>query len=461
MSRMQVLDLTAEKSTGRPDVMGGWQTLAAEEEADDARLAGPLVFGLLTLLIGFGGFFAWAILTPLAQASVAQGRIIVESKTKTVTHLEGGTLSVLHVREGDKVVEGQVLASLDVTRSRSTLTRTTGQLLAMQVRLARLMAERDGADAFRFEGAVADDVAPDLAAKAIANEANVFAERKQVLEDLMAMDRSQIAQLGSQRQALLARKQSLAQQVALVSRQYAVQAELVRKHLATNATAEDKKIFLVDLESRLDETISLLAENAQRAEQLKLLLGNRQTERQRDVAEQLQETQSEINRLTQERIYADDIVSKAQIRAPIAGTVANVLIRTPGSAIIAGQPLMDIVPADQPLLVEGRARAADIDSMHIGEEAEIRLTAFGALGAAPILGEIIYIAPDSLVDERSGEATYAFKASIPESELKKQPDLFLYPGMSADVLILNGNRTALAYLLGPVRRSFAKAFREQ
>lgn len=460
MSRPGIIDhQPADTVRARP--LSDWDNVVREEEDSSVTLAGPVIVGMLTLVLGVGGFFFWAANTPLAQASVASGKVVVESNTKTVTHLEGGTLDRLLVKDGDRVIEGQVLAMLDTTRSKAAFTRITEQLFAARIRMARLVAERDGLDNFAIDPAIKNDVSARIVAEVIANEKSMMAERANLHRDLLAADDSMIDQLNSQREALTARQASLTAQREVVQAEHDMFEGLLAKELTTRSQFNEKKLLLADVESRLSDVASQLSENLERKNQLELNRSNRKTDHFRLIAEALQATQHEIGQLVQEKVTAQDIVGKAAIRAPQAGIVANIRIRTTGSAVIPGQPLMDIVPANQPKIIEGKARAADIDSVRVGEKAEIRLSAFGAAEARPLVGEITYIAPDSLVDERTGEATYAFRAHIPAEELSKQPDLFLYPGMAAEVYIVNGNRTALAYLLSPIKKSFNKAFREQ
>ena len=247
----------------------------------------------------------------------------------------------------------------------------------------------------------------------------------------------------------------------MVRRDYETYVDLQKRKLITNAMLNDKKLQLVELETRIAETGATLAENSQRKTQLELSLTNRRNEYLRDVSESLQQAQAEISSVRQQIISAEDVVAKAAIRAPLDGTVANIKIRTPGSAVIAGQAVLDIVPANQPMVIEGRARAIDIDQIRLGQQTEIRLSSFGAAELRPLIGHVTYIAPDSIVNEQTGEVTFAFRAKIDPAELKSQPNLFLYPGMSAEVYIVTGDRTALAYLAEPIRKSFYRAFREQ
>lgn len=438
-----------------------WENVLKEEQSNQVTLLAPILLGLFVLVVGIGGFMAWASQTEMSSASVAAGRIIVESNTKTVSHLEGGTLKELLVREGDKVKAGALLATLDVTRSQSSLTQLRHLYFAANAKQARLVAERDGIKTYDFDAPVPEGVDASVAAGVLATEKRLFTERTSLNRDQIAADESGIAQLASQRVALEARRKSNIEQAGVVRREYETYVELQKRKLITTAMLNDKKLQLVELEGRTAESEATLAENAQRKTQLELSLTNRRNEYFRDVSEELQRTQAEISSVRQQIIAAEDIVAKAAIRAPQDGIVGNIKVRTPGSAVTSGQAVLDIVPANQPMLIEGHARAMDIDQIRLGQAAEIRLSAFGAAELKPIVGHVTYIAPDGTVNEQTGEVTYAFRAKIDDSELKKQPNLFLYPGMSADVYIVTGDRTALAYLAEPIKQSFYRAFREQ
>ena len=438
-----------------------WDNVVAEETGKRVTLRGPILVGLATLIFGVGGFFAWAYLTPVAQASVAGGRVIVESNTKTVTHLEGGTLKALVVREGERVKEGDLLATLDVTRSQSALVQLRQQLFVQEVRLARLLAEKDERPEFNFDKPAPDGMDPAAAQQLIGTERKLFTERRSQFMDQIAADRTMLDQLQSQREALVARRESSIEQAAVMRFDYESYVTLQSKQLVTRTVVNEKKLQLVDMEARIAEATAALAENNQRKTQQELSLSNRRTDYFRLISEQISQAQAESARISQEIISAEDVVAKAAIRSPQGGVIANIKIRTQGSAVIPGQPILDIVPDNQPMLIEGRARSADIDTIRVGEKVEVRLSAFGAAEALPLTGHVTYIAADGTADEKTGEITYVFRARIDMEDMKKQPNLFLYPGMTAEVFIINGHRTALAYLAEPIERSFNRAFREQ
>jgi HlyD family secretion protein len=441
--------------------LSDWAAVVKEEEAHGASLRGPIMLGIFTLIVGVGGFFLWAGSTELSSAAIASGRVIVESSTKTVSHLEGGTLRALVVREGDKVKAGEVLARLDATRSESALLQLKQQQFADKAQLARLVAERNGSEAFSYETQVPEGMDTTAAGDVLLTERRLFIERTSLFRDQIAADESGIAQLASQRQAIEARRRSWVEQEAVVRREVDTYTKLQARKLITAAAFNAKYLQLLDLTSRIGESDAVLAENSQRKRQLELSVANRRNDYFRGVSVEIQQTQTNIVHVRQQIISAEDVVAKAAIRAPQDGIIANIRIRTPGSALTAGSPVLDIVPANQPMLIEGVAAARDIDQMRVGQKAEIKLSAFGAAELRPLVGHVTYIAPDSTIDERTGDVRFAFRAKIDEAELKAQPNLFLYPGMPAEVYIVTGDRTALAYLTEPIRRSFSRAFREQ
>lgn len=441
--------------------LSDWDAVVREEQAGKGSLRGPLILGLMTLVLGVGGFVSWAMTTELSSASVASGRIVVESNTKTVSHLEGGTLKELLVKEGDKVKAGDRLALLDVTRSQSTLVQLRQQLFTYSAQLARLLAERDEHKVLSIDDTLPPGMDATAAANVISTEKRLFEERAELFRDQLAADDSGIQQTMSQRVAMEARRRATVEQLEVVRKEFNTYEKLQTQKLITSAMLNDKKLQMVDLESRIAEIDASIAESNQRKTQLELALSNRRSDHFRAVSVEIQQTQSAIASIRQQIIFAEDVVAKAVIRSPQDGTIANIKVRTPGSAVIEGTPIMDIVPANQPMLIEGTARAMDIDQIRVGQKAEIKLSAFGAQELKPLIGHVTYVAPDSTIDPHTGEPRFAFKATIDEAELKAQPQLFLYPGMPAEVYIVTGNRTAMTYLAEPIARSFNNAFREQ
>jgi HlyD family secretion protein len=155
------------------------------------------------------------------------------------------------------------------------------------------------------------------------------------------------------------------------------------------------------------------------------------------------------------------VFQRLEVRSPQAGIIVNAQIRTVGGAIIAGAPLMDIVPEDEPLVIEAHVRPTDIDSIRVGSPVRVRLTAYNQRSHAPLEGRLTYVAADHVVDERTNSSYFVTRAEVLPESLASAPDVKLYPGMPADMLIINKPRLAIDYLLSPITDSFNAAFHEE
>lgn len=158
---------------------------------------------------------------------------------------------------------------------------------------------------------------------------------------------------------------------------------------------------------------------------------------------------------------AKDVIARSKIRAPISGAVVGVKVNTPGGVIRQGEPLLSIVPRDEPLVIEAHVDPNDIDVVHKGLEAQVRLTPFNARMTPPIAGKVVWISADRVTDETTKGSYYLARVElmVPPSDLPE--GIELYPGMPTEVIILTGERSLFSYFLAPLSRSFRRAFREE
>ena len=154
-------------------------------------------------------------------------------------------------------------------------------------------------------------------------------------------------------------------------------------------------------------------------------------------------------------------MNRINILAPISGSVTGLKVHTVGGVIAPGEALMDIVPVNDELIIEAKVQVQDIDVVHADLPARVRLTAYKTRQVPMIEGIVKNVSADRFTDERSGVPYYIARVGIPHSALEELPNVKLYPGMPADVLIVTGERTMLSFLFSPIRESFSKAFREQ
>lgn len=173
--------------------------------------------------------------------------------------------------------------------------------------------------------------------------------------------------------------------------------------------------------------------------------------------------QDAVSRLAEARAQlavAQDLLARTVVVAPESASVTDLRFFTPGSSVFAGQAILDIVPQDDPLVVEAAASPADIERVALGQQVNVGLTGFPHRRVAPLLGQLVYASADHQVNAR-GEPYFLVRAVLDPRVYRFLPEgVSLAPGMPADILILGGPRTALDYLLSPILDGMRLAMRE-
>jgi epimerase transport system membrane fusion protein len=419
-------------------------------------------FGIVVILIAFVGLGGWASTAAIDSAVVAQGTVTVDSYRQSVEHLEGGIVQSIEVTSGDVVERGDLLIQLDETEARSEYEIKNSRLLSELARRARLQAEIDGAETIDFPKQVvrhAED--SDRAAAVIRTQRRQFKTRREALqgeietlEQRTKRQRERIdgmkAQLASHERAIKSLKQELESNRRLGERDLIPSAELrpIERKLA------DEEGRAGELRARIASTWIEIQETEQQIVQ-------RRREFQRKVAAALREANDRIASLKEELTALEDRLRRKQIRAPVAGEVVNLRVHSEQAVIQAGEPVLDIVPKGEPLVIDSRVRPQDIDSVHVGQSADVRLTAFSFRTTPVVVGEIIRLSADALEDEQSGKSYYRARVEVAQGELDKLGGKTLRPGMPADVMITTGERTPMEYLLKPLTDGLARAFVEE
>lgn len=431
-------------------------------KADDARppsLRKPLLAAALAVSIGFGGFLLWGFTADLDSAAVATGKVIVDSKRKTISHLEGGILRRLLVQEGDFVDAGQPLVELDDTRARAELAQLHGKRTSLLARLARLRAERDLSEEIVFPEELKNSSEP-LIAEVVAAEQGVFEKRRQVYEGKIAFQQKEMEQYVAQIEANQAQIEATGHRRKLLEERVDALSGLEKKGFTSKAMLSEVQLELSEMigDGGELEAQKARAEKARQGAEVALLQAEQ--EWQSDIAGKILEAQLELNLTNEQIISSQDVLDRLVVHSPQAGIVSSIEMRTPGGVVEPGKAIMDIVPRDEKMLVEVRMNLNDIDTVRVGSEARIRLTAYDRQNTSPLGGEVTYVAADQTVDPQTQAAFYIVRAQVRSEELDGKPALTLYPGMPAEVLIIRRARKAMDYLLEPITQSLDRAFRE-
>lgn len=434
--------------------------LPVEATLGSARM--NVLGGVLTLLILVGGFGSWAIIAEISGAVVASGHVAAEARRHTVQHVDGGPVASLNVRNGDRVEQGDLLARLDGADLISERTTLKDQILDLQARTSRLMAEQDERDEMEpipALGRIMDT--NETARRVYASQRDLFASRRATRTQQVSMIDERVAQLDIQVRGLSAQADALHEQLGFMDEEIGDQEKL----FAANLTQKSRLLSLSrsrsELKARLGEVASLMAERRAQIAELKMqVLGIASDYRER-ATQELAEARPILRERSERLRHIEDKISRLDIRAPITGVVHNMQIMNAHSVLRSAEPLLYIVPSDSPMIIAARIDATQRDKVYPGQEATIRFPAFDSDETPEIIGVLTTVSADALEDDRTGRRYYDILTAIPPDQAKRlPPESLLQPGMPAEVFIQTSMRSPMAYLAKPAMDYFTRAFRD-
>lgn len=428
-------------------------------ERQNLRTSSAITIGISTVLAFLGGLFAWSSLAPLESAALAPGFVSIESHRKTIKHLEGGIVRTVLVREGDRVSPGQRLIVLDPTRARADLEAMRGRQAALIAMEARLIAEKSEQPRIDFPEELGSKIGNAEWAEIIDGEISIFETHRQTLTSRILVLRQQNSQLSELIKGL--KKNILAQdkQLHVTREEIDLYQVLLDKGLTQKPRLLELQFREAEIEGRRSQSQAEIARAEQRMGETTLRIADFRTGRKNEIAEKLRSVQIELFDLEAPITVAEDVLKRTVVTSPIDGTVVALKIHTPGGVINPGEPLLDIVPTDDRLLIDARIDPRDIDVVRPGLLAKVHLTAFNRRHVRPLQGQVMSVSADRLIEDRSGEAYYLARIKLTETRSDIFDEIPLYPGMPAEIMIITGTRTALDYLFEPITRSFNLAFR--
>ena len=425
------------------------------KDAEDAK---PLIrAGLLAIGLGAAAFGAWAAFAPLSGAIIAPGYVKVDLNRKVVQHQEGGTVSAIRVRDGDRVKQGQELVVLEDVRIDAQLDLLRTQLDSERAKAARLEAERAYAAKPIFpEELVLRNNKPKVAEQ-LARELTLFRARRDALETQIAVLRRQIEetrgeiaalaeQLAAEERALKLQKEELAANQRLLDQGYVQKTRVLTLNRA-----------VAEYEARHGEHRAQLSQARQRSQELELRILSMRNGYAQSAADELKESTSRIFDLEERIRPSRDAAFRQKITAPIDGEVVGLRVFSVGAVVGPRDVLMEIVPRDKRLIVEARIRPEDINHVRSGSAADVRLTAYQQRTTPLVQGTVTYVSGDRLVESQTGVPYYSVHVDVPPEALG---ELRLQAGMPAEVFVRTDERTTFDYLLAPVTSYFRRAMRE-
>ena len=437
-----------------------WLT-EAEASLPQGSLRRIAVLSLLTILVGFGGLITWAALARIESAVPASGTVVASGKRKTISLVDSGILKTLTVQEGDKVAAGQVLLQLDDVQPRAAMAQASVQYWSAVARAARLSAEAADKRALPVSAALQDAAKTDPAvAAAVAAEAYQFQSRWGALDANTRVEERKIAQQEAQITALRAQIASASVRMGLVKEELRGVDFLMARGLSTKPRQLELQRAEAELRGSIGQFAGQYNEARQIIAQVQSGLVNTLEARRADISRERSETQAAQADAEQRLTAARDLLQKREILAPEAGTVTDFKYFTPGSSIVAGQPVMDLVPDTQHMLLEGTVAPWDVEHLAVGQGVNVRLTAYKARRVPVITGRLAYVGADRQMDANNSPV-FVVRAEIDPGALRDKPGVVLLPGMPADILIVNGARSVLDFLISPITDGISRAMKEE
>jgi HlyD family secretion protein len=435
--------------------------IAAAPAGPFPRIHSLVLAGGALVVIFIAGFGAWSFLAPLENAALAQGVVEVESKRKTVQHLEGGILRKILVRDGEEVPAGQVLIRLDDTKARTSLLALEGQFWDGLAQQARLVAERDGATAISFPSTLTARSDEPAIAAVLAGQRTIFETRRTLLDSKAALIRQRIAQVREEIVGLEAQEGATGKGIAFIEEEIVGLRQLVAKGLERKPRLLQLDRELAETQGRRGDLVAQIARAKQSIIESEISILNLRNDTQKEVAEQLRQTEQNIHGLQEQIQAASDVLARTEVRAPESGTVTDLRVHTPGGVINAGEPLLDLVPKEDSMIVTAQVRPEDIDRVHVGLPAQVRLLPYKQRRTPPLDAAVTYVSADRLTDDKTSQPYYSARLRVSSRMLADLPEVEMVPGMPAEIMIKTGETTVALYALAPILDSFHRAFHEK
>lgn len=433
-----------------------------EDAPRKEAMIGGVIAGVFFIL-----FLGWAALAPLDAGAYAPGKIVVSGSRQAVQHRDGGGVSALHVREGDRVTQGQVLVEISAGELRATERGLTGQVLALLAQRSRLIAERDRLPAVptppEFSALTGADAV--LAAEALDLQRRQFSARGGSRSTQSGVLRQRIQQLEQQIIGVNRQLESNREQRRLIGEELDGMRDLAAQGYAPMNRVRALERQAAELDGREGALRAEVARANEAIGETRMQMLSIGAETNEEVADQLRQVQIQLDELTPRLTSAREQLARAQVRAPATGQVVGLTVFTVGGVVQPGQVLMEIVPEEANLVVEAEVAPTDADDLRIGQETEVRFTAFRERDLPILHGELTAVSADSFVDERTGRSFFRITVVVPPDELAKVEavrgqDTGLRPGLPVEVVVPLRKRTALQYFLEPLTQSLWRSFRE-
>lgn len=445
---------------------------ANEVEAALARKPGLGIRILsLSVLLMFVAMIFWAWLAEIDEVTHADGQVVGAKRTQTIQNLEGGILREIFVSEGQIVEKGAILASLDNEVAESAYRDAVSKAIENSLALIRLEAELDDKEPefpqnLRrwLAGSMhvnVDNNMVERARKLVEDQKNAFENNRKFLRSDIDVLSAQYEQKIREVKEQQARKNQLEKSVKIAHEQLAAAGELLKRRTFARMEYLNLEQKAVDLQGQVDALNESIPKAQAAAEEAERRIESRTSEKKSAVAQEIAKRRVELASLKETIAAGGDRVTRTNLVSPARGTIKQIHINTVGGVVKPGEPIMDITPLDDTLLVEARVKPQDIAFLHPGQKAVVKISAYDFSIYGGLTGKLESVSSDTVEDKR-GDVFYIVKVRTPETSIIHNGEtLPIIPGMMVTADIMIGKKTVLDYLVKPIMKAKQNALRER
>ncbi|MCU0837667.1 MAG: HlyD family type I secretion periplasmic adaptor subunit [Rhodospirillales bacterium] len=425
------------------------------------EIRGTFWAGIAIVALFFGAGGVWATTAPMSGAIIAHGVVSPEGSRRTVQHLEGGIIREFQVKEGSAVKAGDPLLVLADVNAQAEVGTLMTRLRTVAATEARLSAERFGAKQPVFAHPSLADLADGEVRAAIEQQINAFETRRDADQNRTDILTQRIAQLDQQTIGAQRQIEGIRRQLVLIREEIVAKQDLFEKGYETKPRLLALQREEAQLVGNEGELLSRIARNHEAIGETKLQINSMLTQRREEIDRELAEAQAKRSELEAQIEASLDKLSRTNIVAPVDGTVISLHFKTVGGVVRPGEPILDIVPIEDDLIIDARIRPLDIDDVRVSAEATVMFPSYPQRQMIRVPATVQRMSADVLTDSRTGEPYFNAKIVVDRGKLKElDPFIELTPGLPAEVYISTVERTFFEYIMQPFLFAVERAFRE-
>ncbi|MDZ4251512.1 MAG: HlyD family type I secretion periplasmic adaptor subunit [Sulfuritalea sp.] len=405
-----------------------------------------------TILIALALFVMWTAVALVDEITKADGKVIPSSQIQILQSLDGGIVVEINVTEGQVVEAGQILLRVDPTRFESSVRENRSQYLALTAKAARLRALAEGLPFVPPPEVLVEDP------KTVQDEQRLYETARSNVDAQISIARQQLVQRQQELSEMRVKREQASQAYELTAKELALTKPLINSGAVSEVELlrleRDTTRFRGERDMAATQILrsqAAMAEASRKIEEVELNARN-------EVRKDLGDTMARLNAFTEGGVALADKVKHAAVRSPVKGTVKRLLVNTVGGVVQPGRDLIEVVPLDDALILEAKVAPKDIAFLRPGQPAMVKFTAYDFSTYGGLEAKLEHIGADSITDEK-GNTFFLVKVRTNKSSLGA--NLPIIPGMVAEVDIITGQKSILAYLLKPVLRAKQGALTER